>query len=82
MNLELITKYHPNGQKEYEGYYDETEPVGDHTAWYENGNKEFENNGAVLNNHVTIVRDLLENEVELSKYLIKGQDFVSTLKPK
>ena len=46
------------------------------------GNKEFENNGAVLNNHVTIVRDLLENEVELSKYLIKGQDFVSTLNPK
>ena len=42
INLELITKYHPNGQKKYEGYYDETEPVGDHTAWYENGNKEYE----------------------------------------
>ena len=42
MNLELITKYHSNGQKEYEGYYDETQPVGDQTAWYENGNKEFE----------------------------------------
>jgi antitoxin component YwqK of YwqJK toxin-antitoxin module len=40
ISLQLITKYHPNGQKKYEGYYEEQEPVGDHTAWYENGNKE------------------------------------------
>ena len=40
--LQLITKYHPNGQKKYEGHYEEQEPVGDHTAWYENGNKEYE----------------------------------------
>lgn len=42
MSLELITKYHPNGQKHYQGYYDETQPVGDQVAWYENGNKELE----------------------------------------
>ena len=41
LNLKLITKYHPNGKKKYEGYYDETDPVGDHTAWHENGNKEY-----------------------------------------
>ena len=41
MSIELITKYHPNGQKKYEGHYDEIEPVGDHTSWYENGNKEY-----------------------------------------
>ena len=42
MSLELITKYHPNGQKHFEGYYDDTDPVGDHTSWYENGNIEHE----------------------------------------
>ena len=41
INLKLITKYYPNGQKKYEGHYDETDPVGDQTAWYENGNKEY-----------------------------------------
>jgi len=40
--LKLITRYHPNGQKHFEGYYDETDPVGDHTAWHENGNIEHE----------------------------------------
>ena len=42
ISLQLITKYHPNGQKKYEGYYEEQEPVGDHTAWYENGNMKSE----------------------------------------
>ena len=42
MNIALITKYYPNGQKKYEGHYDETDPVGDHISWYENGNKEYE----------------------------------------
>ena len=42
IRLQLITKYHPNGQKEYEGYYEDQEPVGDHAGWYENGNKHQE----------------------------------------
>ena len=42
IRLQLITKYHPNGQKEYEGYYEDQEPVGDHAGWYENGNKQHE----------------------------------------
>ncbi|MDA9801250.1 hypothetical protein N9C88_02280 [Candidatus Pseudothioglobus singularis] len=42
MSLKLITKYHPNGQKHYEGYYDETDPIGDQVSWYDNGNKEHE----------------------------------------
>ena len=42
MSLKLITKYHPNGQKHYEGYYDETDPIGDQVSWYDNGNKEYE----------------------------------------
>ena len=42
ISLQLITKYHPNGQKKYEGHYEEQEPVGDHSAWYENGNKQHE----------------------------------------
>ena len=42
ISLQLFTKYHPNGQKEYEGYYEDQEPVGDHAGWYENGNKQHE----------------------------------------
>lgn len=42
ISLQLITKYHLNGQKKSEGYYEELEPVGDHTTWYENGNKKHE----------------------------------------
>ena len=42
MSLKLITKYHPNGQKHFEGYYDETDPIGDQFSWYDNGNKEYE----------------------------------------
>jgi len=39
MSLQLITKYYSNGQKHFEGYYDETDSVGDHISWYEDGNK-------------------------------------------
>ncbi len=42
ISLQLITKYHPNGNKKSEGYYEELEPVGDHRSWYENGNKQSE----------------------------------------
>ena len=42
ISLQLITKYQSNGQKKSEGYYEEQEPVGDHTTWYENGNKKHE----------------------------------------
>jgi hypothetical protein len=42
LNLKLITKYYPNGEIKSEGYYDDIEPVGDHSAWYANGNKEYE----------------------------------------
>ena len=42
MSIKLITKYHSNGQKHFEGYYDETDPVGDQVSWHDNGNKEYE----------------------------------------
>ena len=42
MSIELITEYHPNGQKKYKGHYNGVHPVGDHTAWYECGDKEYE----------------------------------------
>ena len=42
MSLQLVTKYYSNGQKHFEGYYDETDPVGDHISWYENGQMQNE----------------------------------------
>ena len=42
MSTKYLTLYHPNGQKKSEGNYDEQEPIGDHTSWYESGNIKFE----------------------------------------
>jgi len=42
MIIEFKIEYHPNGQKMSEGRYDGYYPVGDHTSWYENGNKKRE----------------------------------------
>ena len=37
-----LTLYYPNGQKKSEGNYDDHEPIGDHTSWYESGNIKYE----------------------------------------
>ena len=42
MSTEFITEYYPNGNKHVQGYYDGTNPAGDFTLWYENGNKCWE----------------------------------------
>ena len=42
MSIKYLTFYYPNGQKKSEGNYDEQEPIGDHTSWYESGNIKFE----------------------------------------
>lgn len=42
----------------------------------------FIQHNAVMNGYVTIPQKLLENTSELSIYLKKGLDFVSSLKPK
>jgi len=39
MSTEYITEYYPNGNKHVQGYYDGTNPDGDFTMWYENGNR-------------------------------------------
>ena len=42
MSIKFLSVYHPNGQKKSEGSWDDDVPVGNHFAWHENGNKEYE----------------------------------------
>jgi len=42
MSKKYLTFYYPNGQKKSEGFYDEQEPIGDHTSWYEGGSISYE----------------------------------------
>jgi len=42
MSIKLLIDHYPNGQKKSEGNWDDGVPVGNHFAWHENGNKEYE----------------------------------------